>query len=279
VLAQAPGPERMHIEVVDDCSTKDDPGSVVRELGAGRVAFYRRPANGGVTANFNTCLERSRGRLVHILHGDDYVLPGFYAAIENAATRHPDTTFLATRVLFTDEDGYPTAVSPRLRPLESPTRSAAAFYYDTPVQFAGIVVHRSFYETHGGFRTDLAHVGDREMWIRAISRGGGVLLPDALAAYRIFDANDTARLRQTADNLRDHERLNVLLAQTMPDFNATLARQRLLEHALGQYWRFVALGNRDAARNNLRFWKGRAAPHDRVRFMLSCLRRRLARRS
>ena len=37
VLAQDPGPEQMQIEVVDDGSTKDDPESVVRETGKGRV--------------------------------------------------------------------------------------------------------------------------------------------------------------------------------------------------------------------------------------------------
>jgi len=54
VLAQDPGPERMQIEVVDDMSTKDDPEAVVREVGKGRVAFFRKPKNGGATANFNT---------------------------------------------------------------------------------------------------------------------------------------------------------------------------------------------------------------------------------
>src|ERR1700758_2683106 len=56
VLAQDPGPDVMQIEVVDDCSTKDDPEGVVREIGQGRVQFYRQPKNGGVTRNFNTCI-------------------------------------------------------------------------------------------------------------------------------------------------------------------------------------------------------------------------------
>src|SRR6266478_3592096 len=37
VLRQDPGPEVMQIEVVDDHSTRDDPETVVRELGKGRV--------------------------------------------------------------------------------------------------------------------------------------------------------------------------------------------------------------------------------------------------
>jgi len=55
VLEQDPGPDQMQIEVVDDCSTKDDPESVVREVGRGRVLFYRKTQNEGAAANFNTC--------------------------------------------------------------------------------------------------------------------------------------------------------------------------------------------------------------------------------
>src|SRR5277367_6513526 len=58
VLAQDPGPEQMQIEVVDDCSTKDDPEAVVRELGKDRVEFYRKPKNEGAIHNFNTCIQR-----------------------------------------------------------------------------------------------------------------------------------------------------------------------------------------------------------------------------
>ena len=78
VLAQDPGPDVMQIEVVDDHSTKDDPEAVVAEVGHGRVTFYRQPQNVGHTENFATCLQRSRGRLIHLLHGDDGVRDGFY---------------------------------------------------------------------------------------------------------------------------------------------------------------------------------------------------------
>src|SRR5215211_2985875 len=69
VLSQDPGPDWMQIEVVDDGSTLDDPGGVVAEVGKGRVGFYRQPQNVGHTKNFEICLKRSRGKVVHLLHG------------------------------------------------------------------------------------------------------------------------------------------------------------------------------------------------------------------
>src|SRR5690348_11057027 len=47
VLAEDVGPEQMQIEVVDDCSDKDDPHAVVREIGRSRVLFHRKSLNEG----------------------------------------------------------------------------------------------------------------------------------------------------------------------------------------------------------------------------------------
>ena len=55
VLEQDRGPDEMQIEVVDDCSTEDDPEAVVKEIGKERASFFRQPRNVGVTANFNIC--------------------------------------------------------------------------------------------------------------------------------------------------------------------------------------------------------------------------------
>ena len=81
VLAQDQGPEQMQIEVVDDAS-EDDPDEVVAAVGRGRVALPRQPNHSGQHHNLATCIRRSRGDIVHLLHGDDLVLPGFYAALE-----------------------------------------------------------------------------------------------------------------------------------------------------------------------------------------------------
>src|SRR5437660_1175967 len=57
VLAQDPGSEQMQIEVVDDCSTVDDPGPVVRAIAGGRVGVSRNSQNLGLMRNLNRCIE------------------------------------------------------------------------------------------------------------------------------------------------------------------------------------------------------------------------------
>ncbi len=276
VVSQDPGAEQMQIEVVDDASTKDDPEAVVREKGRGRVTFHRKAKNGGATANFNTCLQRSRGHLIHILHGDDWVLPGFYGRIKEAAERYPDCALFATRSFYADEEGHYTGVTRRLPALEkSPGRNASGFYLGTPLQFAGVVVRRGFYEAAGGFNTSLVHTADWEMWARAVARGGGLVLPDVLAAYRVFAGNDTGTLMRTAENLRDRERLNVILSERHADYDAAEARAYLLRMAMDQERRFELAGDVEAVTANRQFWLSRANFDFRVRAGIGQLRRKI----
>src|SRR5215467_5604297 len=89
VLAQDLGPKEMQIEVVDDCSTLNDPEPLVRRIAGDRVNFVRNSRNLGLVANFNNCIGRARGHWVHLLHTDDYLLPGFYERLKAAlATRN-----------------------------------------------------------------------------------------------------------------------------------------------------------------------------------------------
>jgi glycosyltransferase involved in cell wall biosynthesis len=268
VLAQAPDATTMQIEVVDDCSTRDDPTAVVQELGQGRVSFFRQPANVGATANFNTCIARARGELVHILHGDDLVEPTFYSEIGAASARHTSLALFACRSFVINGDGSLEQLSPRYASLETPTHDARALWYDNYLPTPGVVVRRRFYEEHHGFRTDLCHVADWEMWWRAITFGGGLHLNRPLARYRMFGGNDTSRLARSAENLRDYLRLGDLIAPADPQFDpghfrATVAR-RALEQSLG----FASIGDRPAAIANIKLWWELATWKLRVKALL-----------
>jgi cellulose synthase/poly-beta-1,6-N-acetylglucosamine synthase-like glycosyltransferase len=106
ILAQDPGPERMQIEVIDDHSTQDDPASVANELGQGRITFYQQPQNVGYINNFETCLHRSRGHLIHLLHGDDCVRYNFYQKMQQIFERHPDIGAAFCRHIIIDDEGH-----------------------------------------------------------------------------------------------------------------------------------------------------------------------------
>jgi glycosyltransferase involved in cell wall biosynthesis len=258
VLAQDQGSDQMQIEVVDDYSTTDEPKTVVEEVGKGRVAFHRKPKNEGAIANFNTCIQRSRGHLLHILHGDDYVLPGFYQRLTEEAQLHPDVSLVAVRAFHVDEEGVILAVGPRLPKLENGSHLIEDFFYETPIQFPGIVVRRDFYEKNGGFIPALVHTADCEMWARATGLAGGLVTREVLACYRLFAGNDSGRLARTGENLRDCDRLNQLFAERYPEFDCKRGRQRVLDTALSQARRFSETGDSEAAKVSQDYWKENA---------------------
>lgn len=255
VLAQTPGPGEMQIEVVDDCSTKDDPESVVKSIGAGRVTFYHKDKNEGVVANFNTCLQRSRGYLVHLLHGDDYVMPGFYQRMSSAARDCPDASMFFCRCLIVEEDGTLDQLSPRCRDLEKESKGPGVVFYSNPVPTPGVVVQRSFYEQHGGFLPELVHVADWEMWIRALGYSKCRAINEILAVYRWFPGNDTSRLARTGENIRDSLRLSGILARRFPQFNLRKFKRIVATSAERQMNLFREHGDLEAADANKVLWE------------------------
>lgn len=275
VLAQDPGPEQMQIEVVDDVSTKDDPEVVVKDIGKGRVQFYRQPKNIGPTPNFNSCLQRSRGHWVHVLHGDDYVLPGFYSKLAEMIQGHSEIALACSRVFFVDENAAIEGMSPRLGLLEKPTRDVTYMFIRNHLQFAGVALKRGFVEEHGGFHPSLVHTADWEMWIRCISMGTGMIVNEPLAAYRFFSANHTSQLMRTAENLKDRLRLGEILAATQKSFDHVAYRRNVGFMALNQADEFQLLGDSVAAAANLAIWRTNISWIQRTRFRMAKLGRSL----
>lgn len=275
VLAQDCGPERMEIEVVDNCSTKCDPKASVSAVCGDRVAFYRRLKNEGAIANFNACIQRSRGHLIHILHSDDYVLPGFYAEIERLAELYPDVALLATRCFFVDESGIITGVTTRIPELEKGGRSVNTLYYQTSMQFPGVVIRREFYEAHGGYILSLVHTSDREMWARAVSSKGGVISTNVLACYRTSVSNETSAVVRSGENVRDLLRLAEVFRERYPGFSTSRARRIAAYLALSQARRFSSIQDHASAANNLRLWRENSLWLDRVNETVRPIMRKL----
>jgi glycosyltransferase involved in cell wall biosynthesis len=278
VLVQDPGSDQMQIEVIDDGSTEDDPEAVVREIGGGRIAFFRKPRNEGAVSNFNTCIGRSRGELVHILHGDDCVLPGFYSQIEKLANDQPDAALYACRIIYTDESDRWKGFSRSVPCGDGKTRESTPFFFGPLVQFSGTVIRRSFYETHGGFRDDLIHSADWNMWERAVSTVGGVFTDRALACYRMFDSNDTSRLMKTAENIIEYLRITVIFHEKIPGYPLEQAIGHLVRRGIRQELKFRSEGDFLAAERNAEVWKSICGKRLRIRIFLEKAMRYIMRR-
>ncbi len=105
VLRQDEGLERMQIEVVDDCSPDVDVERLVREISGGRVAFTRSSKNLGLAGCWNACIDRARGKWVHLFHQDDLVLPGFYKSMAQADASSKNVGAAFCRHAWCDGEG------------------------------------------------------------------------------------------------------------------------------------------------------------------------------
>lgn len=258
VINQGHGPEEMEIVVVDDCSHEVDVASLVESIAGSRVAFQRNMSNLGLAGCWNSCIERSRGEWIHILHQDDYVAKAFYKCLRGFAELHPEVGFLATRSFMVDENGVITGVMPRVPSLEKGGNAVGEFFYYTPVQCPGVVVRRRCYEEVGGFRGDLKYLLDCEMWARAINAGAGIVSSEVLAYYRGNAENQSGRLWRSGEALEDYARLYALFSNWYEGFDAANAQRMLIAMARGGEQRMLQLGDIEAARVYREYWKTNA---------------------
>ena len=150
VLAQAPGPDEMQIEVVidgPDDSVQAGIEAMVKEIAGDRITVYRQPTRAGQPEIFNVAVSRTRGLWIHILHDDDWVAPGFYTGLSEGVVRQPAIGAAFCRHAYVDATGQTIGFS--LLERETPglldgwlERIGVSCRLQTP----SIVVRREVYE-------------------------------------------------------------------------------------------------------------------------------------
>jgi hypothetical protein len=204
VLAQDAGADAMQIEVVDDGSPTAVE-ALVRRLASERVSVFRNEVNRGHVVAFNTCIARARGELVHLLHDDDAVRPGFYDRMASAFAAHPQIGAAFCRYIAVDEDGLWV----KLAAAEQPHAGILERWHETiatgqRLQPPCIVVRKRVYEQLGGFDARIESYGeDWEMWTRIASAYPVWYEPEPLALYRVGRGGSlTSAAVRSGDNVR-----------------------------------------------------------------------------
>lgn len=216
VLAQDQGESLMQIEVVDDASTDADVFAMVQKIGGGRVRYFRQKENVGSLRNFQTCLERSTGHLVHILHGDDLIRDGFYEKMEGLFVAYPTIGAAFCRYAYIDEAGK------TLFHHDPEMGSAGILDNWLPrlcerqrIQYVAMVVKREVYEHLGGFY-GVEYGEDWEMWVRIAAHYPTGYTPDVLAEYRRHYASISGKSFVTGQNMASLEWVMKRIQQYLP---------------------------------------------------------------
>ncbi|WP_044624920.1 glycosyltransferase [Neotamlana nanhaiensis] len=219
VLDQDLGENIMQIEVIDDYSTDGKVEELVKQLGNGRVQYFRQKQNVGSLRNFETCINRSKGKYVHILHGDDKLEPGFYNEIDFLFKNYPNAGAAFTNFHLINGNS-------------KIAESKDEFILDAPgiipnflekiaskqlLQPPAIVVKRSTYENLGGFFA--VHFGeDWEMWTRISAHYPVAYSPKKLANYRVGHGDGISyNSFQSGQNFKDLLTVINIIQNYLPD--------------------------------------------------------------
>jgi glycosyltransferase involved in cell wall biosynthesis len=217
VLDQDPGPATMQIEVVDGCSTVDLPEALVRRIAGDRISVFRHTEPLSMAANWNSCIERARGEWVHILHTDDFVLPGFYSRLLSALGSRNDVGAAFTRWTTVDEADRILEPAPPL----AQTAGILPDWLDVlassqMVQFAAMVVRKSAYQEVGGFSSELIFALDWEMWVRIAAHHPVWYEPELLACYRVHAESESTRLHRGGESIADDAKAVSIIERYLP---------------------------------------------------------------
>lgn len=231
VLQQDPGEDVMQIEVIDDCSTDDNVEELVGRVGKGRVAYYCQKENVGSLRNFETCINRARGQYIHLLHGDDRVMPGYYRGIEGEFDSHPDAGAVFCSWVSIDENGkvlgQVNAGNDKGAILEQSLLKLAKLNL---IQYVAITVKREVYEKVGSFYA--ARYGeDWLMWVTISKLYPIAYLPKTLAQYRLHSQSISSSSLLTGEHLKDIKRVFSLTEALLPPER----KKEIMKHAYRDY--------------------------------------------
>jgi len=261
VLDQAPDAEAMQIEVVHDGglpgAVRDRLAGLVRSVGGERVSFVGLPERLGHPHIFNRCVERARGEWIHLLHDDDWVEPGFYAALERGARSAPDVGMAFCRWQFVN--GHDAA---RVSPWnERETAGVVENWMDRiavacRLQMPAVVVRRAAYERVGGFQPAAGSAFDWDMWKRLAAVFPAWHEPAPLASFREHDGSESHHLLRSGQQVVDSRRTIELSRRYLPAAKADALSAAALDHlagyALDLARRQLAAGDAQAAIANVR---------------------------
>jgi GT2 family glycosyltransferase len=187
----------VRVFIIDDASP-DDSAVVGAELARldRRVRFQRHPSNQGHIATYNEGIDWVSAEYMLLISADDYLLPGALERATSLMEQHQEVSFVFGRALELHPDGskrpfltgiakYDDADVSVVPGLEFIEVSTCENRVPTPTA----VVRTSLLKRLGGYRHELPHTADMELWLRLAAHGPVGIVGECQAVYRRHNAN------------------------------------------------------------------------------------------
>lgn len=195
VLSQWTGEAQMEILVIDNASTSPL-FYLANSIGKGIIRYYRNPQNIGLPGNWNAGIALTRGQWIHILHDDDYILPGFYSRLQENLAGCADSMGAA----FTGYQNINEKGEVIFRQQIYGDKQGIAENWlqligvVNPLNPPAVVIRREAYERLGVYHPELIYTCDWELYKRIAAVYDWWYEPEILACYREHSNNVTSEL-------------------------------------------------------------------------------------
>lgn len=187
----------IRVLIIDDASP-DDSASVGNELAAsdGRVTFLSHEQNRGHIATYNEGIDWISARYMLLLSADDYLLPGALERATAVMEARPEVGFVFGAAMELFDDGTKRIMQAGgtinrgeswqvLKGSDFIACSGARNIVPTPTA----VVKTELLKRSGGYRPEMPHTADMELWWRLAALGSVGVVRECQAVYRCHAHN------------------------------------------------------------------------------------------
>ena len=190
---------KVRVLIIDDCSTDDSEAvglALARE--DDRVEFRRHPKNRGHIATYNEgLLEWASAEYSLLLSADDAVAPGAFTRAVKVLNRHREVGMIYGMALVLPSEQFDSAsigtVSDDYRIVNGAQFLEHCITRGNAVETPTAVVRTELQHRVGGYRPELPHSGDMEMWMRFAVHAPVAVLRAVQAYVRRHSANMSTR--------------------------------------------------------------------------------------
>jgi glycosyltransferase involved in cell wall biosynthesis len=184
----------VRVLIIDDAS-KDDTAHVAAELARvdGRVEFRPHASNWGHIATYNEGLEWSTGEYTLLLSADDLLTQGSLLRSTRLMDAHPEVGFTHGRAIKTTD---PNLITYTEQPnYTSQIIAGGTFFHsicatgENVIETPTVLVRTNLQKVVGGYKKELPHAGDMEMWLRLSLHAAVGYVSAQQACYRLHDQN------------------------------------------------------------------------------------------
>jgi glycosyltransferase involved in cell wall biosynthesis len=191
----------VRVLIIDDASP-DDTEQVGRALAAedSRVTYWKHEANKGHIATYNEGIAWAQSTYFLLLSADDYLLPGALERAVGLLDHNSDVGFVcgASIEIFDDQAAPRPSVELAPFPEWLAGRAAATMSGSEFVERSGCSCHvvtatavlrTDLQKRVGGYKPELPHAGDMEMWLRLSLHGSVGVIGSPQAVRRNHGKN------------------------------------------------------------------------------------------